>query len=97
MTGTYVELKHIHFSNKKDGPETRLFRNYKACKLLGLTFAAGAEERGLFGRYNRIFLGGRVDFNPIEIFFRDRHIGKNRFDRAFRQTRVAIDAGVGID
>ena len=65
--------------------------------LLRRAGAAGAHEGGLFGADDREILGFGVFFEPIHIFFGDRHVGKDRFDRAFGQTGVAVDAGVGVD
>lgn len=43
-----------------------------------------------------IILGFRIFFKPIEIFLRDRHIGENRFNRAFREARITVNARVRI-
>ena len=38
-----------------------------------------------------------VDLSPMSVVFRHISIGKNCFDGTFGNTRIAIDAGVGID
>lgn len=38
-----------------------------------------------------------VDLGPMSIIFRDVSIGKNGFYRAFRDARITIDTGVGVD
>src|SRR5687767_8293520 len=37
-----------------------------------------------------------IDLGPMSVVFRHISIGKNRFDRTFGNTRIAVNAGVGI-
>ena len=64
--------------------------------LFWLSFTIRAEKCGLFCADDRVILGFLVYLQPIQILFRYRHIREYRFDGAFRDARVAVDAGVRI-
>jgi len=38
-----------------------------------------------------------IDLGPVRVIFGHVGVGKNGFHRAFRNTRITIDAGIGID
>ena len=46
---------------------------------------------------DRVILGLGIFFEPIHVFFGDRHVGIDGLNRAFREAGVAVDAGVGVD
>ncbi len=69
----------------------------RASALFWRSRAAGAHEGGHFCADDREIFGFRVFFEPIHVFFGDRHIGIDGLDRAFREAGVAVDAGVGVD
>jgi len=66
-------------------------------KLLGRTRAARPVKGRNFCADNRVIFRRRVYLKPTHIFFGNRHIGKNCFNRAFGQTGVAVNTGIGID
>ena len=65
--------------------------------LFRLPFASRIIKRGLFCADYRVIFGGRVDLEPTHIFGWDGHIGEDRFDRAFGQAGVAVDARIRVD
>ena len=65
--------------------------------LFRLALAAFGVKRGLFYADDRIVFGVFVYFEPFHIFLGDGHVRIDGFDRAFGQTGVAIDAGIGVD
>jgi len=76
-----------------------LRRSYFAEKfaLFRLSFTAGAVKCGDLRADDRVILCFLVYLEPVLIFLRDRHIREDRFDRAFRDAGVAVDAGVRVD
>ena len=81
---------------KKAGNPASMYVRFDAV-LFRLPFAAFAVESRLFRADDREVLGLFVLLEPVEIFLGDGHIRKDRLDRAFRKTRVAVDACVGVD
>ena len=71
--------------------------NAWVCALFGLAFAAGIVKSGLLGADDRVIFGFFVDVEPRHIFLGNRHIREDRLNRTFRQTRVAVDARIGVD
>lgn len=65
--------------------------------LFGLALAAGRKKRRLLRTDDRVIFGLFIDLKPVQIFFRYRHIRKDRFYGAFGNTCVAVDAAIGVD
>lgn len=65
--------------------------------LFRLALTPRCEQRRLLCADYWIILGFLVDFEPSKIFLGYRHIRKDRLHRAFRDARVAIDAGVRVN
>lgn len=59
--------------------------------------ARASHQSGLLRADDRVLLSGRVDLEPMEIFFRDRHIRKDSLDRAFRYAGIAVNTRIWID
>jgi hypothetical protein len=88
-------LEPIVFQNQKAGkPASK--RNPKGT-LFGVSFARGAVQCGLLGADYRKVFSVLINLKPGQILFRDRHIRKDRFDRALRKASITIDACVRID
>ena len=81
---------------KKAATGTALSYNC-AEKLFRLALAVRAEQCRLFCTDDRIILRIFIYLQPVHILFRNRHIRKDGFDRTFGQTRVTIDASIGVD
>ncbi len=69
----------------------------KTSHLLRLAFTVRGEKGRLLGADDRIVFGLFVYFEPVQIFFRYRHIRENGLDRTFRQAGIAVDTCVGVD
>lgn len=65
--------------------------------LFRLSLAAGGKKSRLFCADDRIIFRFLIDLKPGKVFFRDRHIRKDRLDRAFGYAGVAINTTVRID
>lgn len=65
--------------------------------LFRLALATCTIKRGLLGADYRVILCFLIDLEPRLIFLRNRHVGENSLNRAFRKACVAIDAGVRVD
>jgi len=62
-----------------------------------LSFTTGTVKGRDLCADDRVIFSLFINFEPIQIFFRYRHIGENGFDRAFRDACIAIDTAIGVD
>jgi len=65
--------------------------------LFRLSFTTGAVKSGDLCTDDRVILSLFVDLEPVQIFFRYRHIGEDGLDRAFGNACIAVDAAIGVD
>jgi len=78
-------------------------RNGCICKLiigpvlLGRAGTSSSHQGRLFGADDRVIFCLFVLLEPVQVLFRHRHIRENGLDRALRETRVAVDAGIGVN
>jgi hypothetical protein len=68
----------------------------KANELFWLAFTAGSEQGRDICANNGEVLGFLVLFKPLFVLGWIGHVGEDSLYRAFWQTRIAVDAGVGI-
>lgn len=74
----------------------RLFSS-SVVSLFRLTLTTRAVKSRLLRADYRVIFGFSVDLEPRHEFLRDGHVRENGLDGAFRETCVAVYAGVGVD
>jgi hypothetical protein len=76
----------------------RFQKTHEYTNLFFWTSAAWAVKSGAFLADDRILRSlVYVDLCPMSIVLGHVGVGEDCFDRAFRNARVAIDAGIGVD
>jgi hypothetical protein len=69
----------------------------KEQKLFCWTGAARAVQSGNFGADDRVIFRLFVEFQPISILGRQRHVRVNSFYGTFRQASIAVNTIIGIN
>ena len=81
----------------KEAAHRTTFSSKDKSLLLRLPLTSRTVQRRLLCADDWIVLRFLVYLKPVHILLRYRHVGEDGLDRAFRQTRVAVNASIGVD